>query len=261
MWTNSLKLIVFTVFLIFSSISFAGNKQPKEDIYDDSRYELYSQATKTNCGVYDPYMKINRKIFIVNGVLDTIILRPVAKVYGKVTNDYTKSRVQHFTDNLSEPLTTFNYALQAKGQNTLKSFWRFVINTTFGVGGLFDVASKVNLARESQSFGSTLAHYGVGAGPYIVLPIYGGVSARDALDAIFLNDSLNPLKYYLHSDFKLATTGVKIIHGRSAIMPFTDYVTASSPDPYIAIRDAILKNRESSLQYPTDFKCPVVPDL
>jgi phospholipid-binding lipoprotein MlaA len=208
------------------------------------------------CNAYDPYEKINRKIFFFNGFLDTFTLRPVAKIYGRFTNDYTKSRVRTFVDNISEPLSTVNYGLQGNGEGMFKSFWRFTINSTFGIAGLFDVASKVGLNPEPQTLGSTLAYYGVGPGPYIVLPIYGGMGARNVSDPLISNNLLNPLKYALHKDFKLGVTIAKTIHYRSDIMPFTDYVTKNSPDPYVAIRNAILSQNESKMAYPIGFRCP-----
>ena len=134
----------------------------------------------------------------------------------------------------------------------------FSINSTIGVAGLFDVASKINLTAPPQTFGSTLARYGVGAGPYIVLPIYGGMATRDVMDPITMNASLNPVKYFMYKDTKLAITVVKMIHNRDQVMPFTDYVTKNSPDPYIAIRNAIISEREAKMAYPENFKCPTV---
>lgn len=214
----------------------------------------YNKAER--CSVYDPYESLNRKIFIFNAALDGVILRPIAKGYGMITNDYVKNRVESFVDNISEPLSTVNYALQGNLENGFRSFWRFVINSSFGVAGLFDVASKAGLRVEEQTFGNTLGRYGVGPGPYMVLPIFGGMSARDVSDPLISSSLLNPLKYYLHSDFKYGVTAAKIIYSRSKIMPFTDYISKNSSDPYIAIRNAILAQRESKMNYPVNFRCP-----
>ncbi len=224
----------------------------------DADYSYNYAALSNQCEVYDPYESLNRKIFIFNGGLDTFILRPIAKGYGKVTNSYTKDRIGSFINNISEPLSTVNYAVQGNAEGTFKTFWRFAINSTIGVAGLFDVASKINLTAPPQTFGSTLARYGVGAGPYIVLPIYGGMATRDVMDPITMNASLNPVKYFMYKDTKLAITVVKMIHNRDQVMPFTDYVTKNSPDPYIAIRNAIISEREAKMAYPENFKCPTV---
>lgn len=242
---------IILILSLITSTAFAASD-------DDDKYNYdYSEGTG-HCSVYDPYERVNRKIFFFNGALDTIILRPVTKIYGRFTNSYTKARIRTFVDNISEPLSTVNYGLQGNGAGMFKSFWRFAVNSTFGIAGLFDVASKVGLTPEQQTFGNTLAYYGVGQGPYIVLPIYGGMGARDVSDPIISNNLLNPLKYALHEDFKLGVTVAKVIHYRHEIMPFTDYVTKNSPDPYIAVRDAILKQRESKIVYPVGYRCPAV---
>lgn len=245
--------------LIFIIISFGFSKAlAGENSNDDSKYNYDYFSSNGICSVYDPYESLNRKIFIFNGTLDTFILRPITKIYGRFTNDYTKNRIGTFIDNIAEPLSAVNYGLQGNPEGVFTSFWRFTINSTFGIAGLFDVASKAGLEKKPQTLGSTLAYYGVGQGPYIVLPIYGGMGARDISDFLISNDILNPIKYVLHSDFKFVITAADIVHTRHNVMPFTDYVSENSTDSYIAIRNAILSQRESKMVYTAGFKCPVV---
>lgn len=246
------KLAAFTTILSLALNSYAARKNK------DDNYHYDYNAMNDKCSVYDPYQGVNRKIYIFNAVLDTFILRPVAKGYGKFTNDYTKGRVGSFIANVNEPLSTVNYGAQGKGEGMGKSFWRFAINSTLGIGGLFDVASKFDVKSQPQTFGNTLAHYGVGAGPYIVVPFFGGSSARDVMDSIVLNSALNPIKYPMHSSFKTGLFAVNLVHSRDVIMPFTDYVTKNSTDTYITIRDAIINERESKVIYPAGFKCATV---
>lgn len=224
---------------------------------DEDEFAGYAALNQT-CPPYDPYEPLNRKIYYFNAVLDTFILRPVSKGYIRFTNDYTKARVSSFVYNIDTPLSTVQYALQGNSEGVFKTFWRFVINTTVGIGGLFDVAGKIGLTAQTQTLGDTLATYGVGPGPYIVLPFYGSTSARSVTDPIITNNAFNPLKYKLHSDFKLVTSGVKVVHERAELMPFTDYITKNSPDTYIAVRDAYLQSREAKMLYPKGFKCPPV---
>ena len=224
----------------------------------DEKYDYNYASLSNRCQIYDPYESFNRKVFTFNAILDTFILRPIAKGYGRFTNDYTKNRVDSFLSNIREPLSTVNYGIQGNTNGAGKTFWRFVINSTFGIGGLFDVASKFDLKAEPQTFGNTLANYGVGQGPYIILPFYGGTSARDLMDPLVLNNYLNPARYPMHSSFKNVLLVTGLIHNRDKIMPFTDYVSKNSPDAYIAIRDATLSERESKMVYPEGFKCPKV---
>ena len=245
--------IILIVISCLLSINFAQGKDK-----DDDDYGYNYAALSGKCGVYDPYEAYNRKVFMFNSVLDTFTLRPIAKMYGKFTNDYTKNRVGSFLDNIQEPLSTVNYGLQGKGEGAQKTFWRFMINSTLGVGGLFDVASKFDVKAEPQTFGNTLSHYGVGSGPYIILPFFPGAGARDFMDPLILNNYMNPLNYYLHSSFKNGVLAGGMIHGRHVKMPFTDYVSNNSPDPYIAIRDAILSEKEGRMDYPQNWVCPKV---
>ncbi len=247
---NLIVTITFIVLLL-------SNSYAKEQLDNEDDYSYNYPTNNSKCIIYDPYEKFNRKIFFFNGVVDTVILRPVAKMYGLFTNNYIKNRTGTLLSNISEPLTTVNYIIQGNSEGFFKSFWRFTINAVFGIGGLFDVASKVGLTTQKQTFSNSLAHYGVGPGPYIVLPLLGGMSARDLSEPI-TNSPFNPLKYAFHPSFKDGLTMANIIHSRHLIMPFTDYVTENSPDPYIAIRNAILEQKEANMLYSEGFKCPVV---
>ena len=247
--------IVLSALLILALLG-TSNVQATEN--DDDNYDYNYASLSNRCQVYDPYESINRKLFIFNSVLDTIILRPVAKGYGKITNDFTRQRVNSFVGNISEPLSSVNYGIQGNANGVFKTFWRFAINSTFGILGMFDVAGKFGLTAEPQTFSNTLANYGVGQGPYLVVPFFGGMGARDLMDPIILNATLNPAKYPMHRDFKYALSGTKLVHNRNQIMPFTDYISKNSTDPYIAVRDAILQQREAKMVYPKGFKCPKV---
>lgn len=228
---------------------------------DASEYKYtYNLNDESNCSEsYDPYEQLNRKFFTFNSFLDYIISRPIAVGYKYATNDFVRARIGGVLENIMTPLTTVNYTLQFNGTGAVKSLWRFFLNTTFGLGGMFDVASKLGIETTPQTFGSTLAHYGVGPGPYLVLPIFGGTNARDVTDTLFLNNALNPVRYPMHKDFRLAVTSTKLVHDREELLQFTDYVGENSTDPYIAIRSAIHQNRESKISYPENFICPINP--
>ena len=232
--------------LFFNSIAYA-------EVADDYSYSYASIDNK--CGVYDPYENLNRKIFFFNSVLDRAIFRPIAKAYGTVTNDYSRARVNSFLLNMKEPLSTVNYSIQGNSEGALKTFWRFVLNSTLGVAGMFDIASKFGLEAKPQNFSNTLAYYGVGAGPYVVLPILGGYSARDAGSFVAFDYFTSPMTYLTNDNVKIAEFGANVVHFRHKNIPFTDYVENHSLDPYIAIRNAILNERESKMQYPNSYRC------
>jgi len=247
-----MRILIILSIILCSSIARADLEYVDDDIYN------YNGGSNGNgCQeVYDPYEKLNRKIFAFNSTLDYIILRPLAVGYKNLTNDYVKARVNSLVGNIDTPLTAVNYGLQLNYDKTMKSVWRFLINTTLGIGGLFDVASKVGLPSDRQTFGNTLAHYGVAPGPYLVLPIIGSTNSRDMTDPIFTNYALNPLMYYTNTNFELGVLATSKINDRYNVLPFSDYVMKNSLDPYVAIRSALHQAREASVQYPENFKCP-----
>ncbi|WP_375326935.1 VacJ family lipoprotein [Candidatus Tisiphia endosymbiont of Nemotelus uliginosus] len=246
----------FTLLILISifNLTATANSSTANEADDDFRYS-YNYGKGCN-QVYDPYEPLNRRVFAFNSTLDYLFLRPITIGYKRLTNNYTKARVSSFIDNITTPITTINYGLQGNYGQTMKSFWRFLINTTFGIGGLFDVASKMGLTVTPQSFGSTLASYGVGPGPYVVLPFLGGTNTRDVTDSVFTNTYFNPIMHIVHRDFRMVLFGTQTIDTRLALLPFTDYVSQNSTDPYIAIKSATHQNRESVLFYPKQFICP-----
>lgn len=222
---------------------------------EPSRNYNYS-LTDDYCGdIDDPFISINRKIFMFNSILDHFILRPIAKGYKSILSQYAQDRVGNFIDNTSVPLTVVSNAIQLDPDNTLVSFWRFVINSTLGVGGIYDVATTLNVNSTPQTFGSALARYGVGPGPYVILPFFGGTNMRDIMDAPLFNTQFNPLKQAMHRDFQNTLTAVSLVHKRAEMLEFTDYITKNSPDPYLAIRSVMHQRREADLRYPAGYRC------
>lgn len=129
--------------------------------------------------VYDPIESINRSIFRFNRQLDRYFLEPVIDLYEAITPSFVRLGVHHFFQNLKEVSNIFNSILQLNGEKTMKSAGRLLINTTLGVVGLFDPAASMGVPFQQNDFGMTLAHYGVGAGPYLVVPVLGPSSLRD----------------------------------------------------------------------------------
>ena len=239
--------------IIFNAVA-GDNNRPSYKLAEDDEYQ-YSYGIDNRCNeVYDPYEKLNRKIFIFNLTLDRLLLKPLALGYNAVTNNYIKARVGSVFENISTPLTTVNYALQMRFNDGMRSFWRFLINTTFGVGGLFDVASKIDLTPLPQTFSDTLAHAGAGPGPYLMLPFFGSAMGRDIFDTLLLNNGFN-LMVGMPENLNYSLTGIKIVHDRAMLLSFSDFLEQNSIDYYTAVRTAIFQNRESKKQYPKWFKC------
>ncbi len=253
----SFNFLQYGIFFIFMTIvsSGASAKTTYNETAYKYNYTLDDVADDECSDLDDPMEHLNRKVFMFNSVADHFLLRPIAKGYRAIFNDYTRDKVGNFVDNTKVPLTLVNNVLQLDANNAGISFWQFAINTTLGFGGLYDVAGSLNVKTSRQTFGGTLARYGVGPGPYIILPLFGGSSMRDVLDLPVLNSAMNPLTYATHSDFKWAVFGVGLIHQRSELLPFTDYVSKTSPDAYSVIRSTIHQYREKDLRYPASYRC------
>jgi phospholipid-binding lipoprotein MlaA len=243
---------IFFFFAIIFSLTFSAQAVSAADNGD---VESYPGSNSKCLNIADPFEKFNRTMFNVNSALDHFLLRPVSKGYRNVFHQSVRDKVSNAVANTREPLTFVNSGLQMKGGNALMSFWRFVVNSTLGIGGMEDVAAKQGMHIKPQTFGSTLARYGVGSGPYLVLPIFGSTNFRDMFDPIILDKNMNPLNYKINSVAENTIMGVKLVSDRARIMPFTDHITKTSPDPYAAIRSASHQNREKDLTYPTFYKC------
>lgn len=128
--------------------------------------------------VDDPWINFNKRMYTFNYYADKYVILPVVRSYEFITPELMQDGVSNFFNNIGEVKTLYNSLLQAKGKKSLVTFGRFVTNSTIGIGGLFDVAKKMGMERQSEDFGQTLGVWGVGSGPYVVLPILGPNTVR-----------------------------------------------------------------------------------
>ena len=195
----------------------------------------------------DPIEPLNRFIFQFNHIIDSIILKPVAQGYDAVVPDRGKVMVSNFVSNIKEPVTLVNSVLQTDPQNSFCTLWRFAINSTVGIGGLFDAASEIGLKNRDTGFGDTLAIYGADAGPYIVIPILGPSNLRDGLGR--LGDIVvDPVSYADNAVF-YSIVGVKTVDGRYHTLKLLDDIYASSVDPYATIRSGYTQHRIAQIKF------------
>jgi len=192
----------------------------------------------------DPWEGFNRGVYKVNDTLDRAALKPVAKGYKKVTPGWIRRGIGNFFANLEYPVTIINQFLQGKGVTGLKDTGRFLLNTTLGVGGLFDVATPIGLDAHDEDFGQTLAVWGVSSGPYLNLPLFGPSTVRDAPSRIF-DYFIDPLTYSsdISWEVKWGERALKTVHGRAELLPL-DGTLERTFDPYAFVRDAWLQRRE-----------------
>lgn len=187
----------------------------------------------------DKWEKFNRKTFAFNEVMDKNLVKPVVKGYKAITPDIAEKGVHNFFSNLGDVSNAINNLLQFKVGEAGSDLTRFAFNTTFGIGGLIDVASELKMEKHAEDFGQTLASWGVASGPYLVLPVFGPSSLRDAGGRV-ADYALDPVTY---ADDMDALPLLKLIDTRSDLMR-TEVALDSLPgDRYEIMRDAWIKNR------------------
>nr|WP_244309025.1 VacJ family lipoprotein [Pseudomonas duriflava] len=140
----------------------------------------FERASLDALNVYDPWESWNRRVYHFNYRLDEWVLLPVVNGYRYITPQFVRSGVSNFFSNLGDVGNTLNSLLQFKGKRTLNNTGRLLLNTTIGVFGLWDPATRMGLPKQSEDFGQTLGFYGVTEGPYLVLPLFGPSNLRDA---------------------------------------------------------------------------------
>lgn len=190
----------------------------------------------------DPLEPLNRAVFGFNDAADRVLIRPVARGYRAVVPGPVRTGVSNFFSNLEDIWISVNDVLQGKFKEGLGDFGRVVFNSTFGIAGLFDPASDAGLKKHNEDFGQTLGAWGVGSGPYVVLPILGPSSFRDGFgllldtraDLVFQIDGV-PVHNSLYA--------TRAISNRANLLDASNVLEAAALDKYAFVRDAWLQHR------------------
>ena len=192
------------------------------------------------------YEGFNRGVYKFNDTLDRAALKPLAKGYRKVTPQFIRTGIGNVLSNIEYPGTFINQFLQGKWALGFKDTGRFLINSTLGVAGIFDVATPLGLEKNDEDFGQTLAVWGVSSGPFVNLPLLGPSTMRDA-PARALDWFTNPLQYTdLPWEAEWGNRVINVVHGRSELLPLDDTLQRTY-DPYVFIRDAWVQQREYNI--------------
>jgi len=194
----------------------------------------------------DPYENLNRKVFVVNQVFDQVLLKPVSKGYSNYAPDFIQTTIGNFFGNLADVWTAVNNFLQGKPREGIQDTGRVAVNTVFGVAGLADVATKLGLPKHQEDFGQTLGVWGVKPGPYVMLPLFGPSTMRDAL-AKPLDLYADPLNLSTRSDVEYSLRAVRLVDDRARLLPTTDMIEKVALDPYQFVRDAHFQRREAKV--------------
>ena len=189
--------------------------------------------------VSDPWESLNRKTFAFNEFLDRNFLKPAAKGYQAITPEPVDTSVTNFFSNLREVPSFVNHLAQARPKDAAADAGRFILNTTVGVLGLFDVASKVGIEQKNSDFGLTLGRWGIGSGPYLVLPFLGPSTVRDAA-----GQTLDVFSYpvvYLEAPAEIPVRALEIIDGRADLLETEKLITG---DRYTFLRNLYVQRRQ-----------------
>ena len=190
--------------------------------------------------INDPFEDLNRDIFIFNEKLDEKLLKPAALTYRKVTPQFARTGVTNFFNNLEEIDTTINQVLQGEIKYAFNDAGRFVINSTIGLFGLIDVASKMGLEKHEEDFGQTLGVWGFDSGPYIMIPFLGPSNPRDLLSRP-ISSFLSGTFAMEDNDVKITLLGIDALETRERLL---DAETLIIGDKYIFVKDAYIQSRE-----------------
>jgi phospholipid-binding lipoprotein MlaA len=191
---------------------------------------------------HDPWEGFNRGMYRLNDVVDKATTRPIARGYNAVVPGPVRQGVTNFSRNLLTPGSSLNNFLQGKPRDGFGELLRFVINSTAGVGGLFEIAANNGLEPKTEDFGQTAAVWGVPNGPYVMLPFRGPRTLRDAI-LMPLDIFADPLYHYDNSSVRDPLYVLRIINLRAQLLSLEDMLDDSG-DPYITLRESYLQNRE-----------------
>lgn len=190
---------------------------------------------------YDPWEKLNRRVHAFNNVVDRRVARPLANSYVRVVPRPVRNRVSNFFDNLGQPVTIINSALQGKGTQAWESLGRFLLNSTIGLGGLFDPASRANIPNHNEDFGQTLGVWGWRRSRFVELPLFGPRTLRDTVGMVG-DAPLSPIRPIERDRARVFLQGLQLVNVRVQLMA-VDAMREGAVDEYALVRDAWLQRR------------------
>lgn len=190
----------------------------------------------------DPLENLNRSVYAFNDSLDRHLFRPTAKRYAKLTPKVIRRGVNNFFLNLGDVRSATNNLLQLKIEYGLSDLSRVLINSTIGIGGLRDVASKINILRHDEDFDQTLGYWGVKPGPYLVLPFLGPSSLR-GLTGLICDWHVDPISYINESEVRVPLLSLRSLNLRNQSLSASNILDIAAIDPYAFVRDAYTQSR------------------
>lgn len=196
----------------------------------------------------DPFERVNRAVFSFNETADQYVIKPIAEGYKFILPEFVRTGVTNFFSNINDVLIAANNLLQGKPVNAASDIGRFFINSTIGILGLFDVATDMGLEKNREDFGQTLGVWGVGDGPYMVLPLFGASNVRDTVGlAVDIETDFMINTNKLDSDQKIAVNSLRIINRRADLLDAGQLLEDAAFDKYSFLRDGYLQRRRNQI--------------
>jgi phospholipid-binding lipoprotein MlaA len=210
-------------------------------------------TTGTSSEIDDPMEGFNRAVFAFNDAADRALIRPIAIAYRTVVPKPARTGLRNFTQNLRAPVNFTNEVLQGDAQGAERVFVRTMVNSFIGLGGLIDVAAMEGLPYDQEDFGQTLAVWGMGHGPYVVLPVLGPSSVRDA-SGVGVDMMLDPMNWYFYNvrpkneGWRYARAAAEGVVKREELLDALDDLRRNSFDYYAAMRSAYVQRRAAMVR-------------
>jgi phospholipid-binding lipoprotein MlaA len=195
----------------------------------------------------DPWERMNRGTFAFNEFADEWVVSPVARVWNIVLPKVVATGIDNVFENLRSPVDVLNNCLQGEFEEGYLQTWRFVLNTSFGIAGLIDVASRAGWPDHPEDFGLTLGTWGVGQGPYLVLPVLGASSVRDSV-GLGVDASAAAYSYWVPFYVPIAARAIDLLNQRAIVFDEIEQSREEAFDFYVFVRNAYLQNRARRLQ-------------
>lgn len=192
----------------------------------------------------DPIEPLNRGIYQFNDALDKALLKPAAEVYRGVLPQFVRTSVSNIFSNINDVIVALNNLLQGKFIDSVSDVGRIAVNSTVGILGVFDVATHLGMEKHDEDFGQTLGYWGIGDGPYLVLPFFGPKNLRDTVGLI-VDYKTDPITYIDPTRDRTIVQGVRIVNRRSELLETSKILETAALDPYEFVRDAYLQRRRN----------------
>ena len=210
---------------------------------DDAQLPAYLQNNgfAADRATYDPWERYNRRVYRFNKRVDTALAKPLATAYVRDVPEPVRDGVSHFYANLGQPVTAVNLFLQGHPASACKSLGRFAVNTTIGIGGIFDPATRMHLPPYDEDFGQTLGRWGWRRSRYFLLPFLGPGTLRDRIGSL-ADAPLGPIQYFQPMQLRFVVIGLEAVDVRAGILPLDELGTGIDDD-YILVREAWSQRR------------------